>query len=51
MDLSLDKKDFKKNVKDLRENLNKIKQTGILEEDFVKDLECMKEKELTWKKQ
>lgn len=45
MDLSLDKKDFKKNVKNLRENLNEIKKTGILEEDFEEKLEEIKKLE------
>lgn len=45
LNLSVDEEEFKKQVKDLRQKLNKIRETGILEEDFEKCLEVLSAKE------
>ncbi|WP_313155983.1 hypothetical protein [Lacrimispora sp.] len=45
LNLSVDEEEFKKQVKDLRQKLNKIRETGILEDDFEKCLEVLSAKE------
>ncbi|WP_313577687.1 hypothetical protein [Lacrimispora sp.] len=45
LNLSVDEEGFKKQVKDLRQKLNKTQETGILEDDFEKCLEVLSAKE------
>lgn len=45
LNLSVDEEEFKKQVKDLRQKLNKTRETGILEDDFEKCLEALSAKE------
>ncbi|MFV0239172.1 MAG: hypothetical protein ACK5H4_03915 [Lacrimispora sphenoides] len=45
LNLSVDEEEFKKQVKDLRQKLNKTRETGILEDDFEKCLEVLSVKE------
>uniref|UniRef100_UPI000AFFE4DE hypothetical protein n=1 Tax=Clostridium sp. NkU-1 TaxID=1095009 RepID=UPI000AFFE4DE len=45
LNLSVDEEEFKKQVKDLRQKLNKIRETGILDDDFEKCLEVLSAKE------
>jgi len=45
LNLSVDEEEFKKQVKDLRQKLNKIRETGILEDDFEKCLDVLSAKE------
>lgn len=45
LNLSVDEEEFKKQVKDLRQKLNKTRETGILEDDFEKCLEVLSAKE------
>ncbi len=45
LNLSVDEEEFKKQVKDLRQKLNKTRETGILEDDFEKCLEMLSAKE------
>jgi hypothetical protein len=45
LNLSVDEEEFKKQVKDLRQKLNKTRETGIIEDDFEKCLEVLSAKE------
>lgn len=45
LNLSVDEEEFKKQVKDLRQKLNKTRETGIIEDDFEKCLEMLSAKE------
>lgn len=45
LNLSVDEEEFKKQVKDLRQKLNKIRETGILEDDFENCLEVLSARE------
>jgi hypothetical protein len=45
LNLSVDEEEFKKQVKDLRQKLNKIRETGILEDDFEQCLEVLSARE------
>lgn len=45
LNLSVDEEEFKNQVKDLRQKLNKTRETGIIEDDFEKCLEVLSAKE------
>jgi hypothetical protein len=45
LNLSVDEEEFKRQVKDLRQKLNKARETGLLEDDYEKCLEVLSVKE------
>ncbi len=45
LNLSVDEEEFKKQVKDLRQKLNKARETGLLEDDYSECLEVLSVKE------
>lgn len=45
LNLSVDEEEFKNQVKDLRQKLNKTRETGIIEDDFEKCLKVLSAKE------